>query len=840
MPREVPRLPIVNFFEQRSRRFWTLIGTLVSLYVLWLALRGVARILLDRWWLDSVTDARVWSTRTTAQLTLGFGTAAVVALILGGSVWWVLRLGKVEDRPRSRFVENYRRRLGPAHSWILIGLTAYLVWTIGRAAGGQWQLWLLFRHGGSTGVKVPEIGGDLGGYLFRLPFLAAASSFLRQITLVALAVSVWGHIVSGALRGRRGEYGSRRRATMHIAALASLLLLLQAAHQVWVARPMTAINRTGAFDGPGYTEVNFTRPGLLITAFIAVIAAASTLPGAYRRRWRPTVAALLVFAGGWLGGVVALPMAVEKFVVAPAEAQRQLWSIENNLQATRAAYDLTRFETTPMDLHEGIDDVADVASARLPLFDPDALPAALQVLVGTPGTRVTNVDTLDYVIDGEHRPVYVAARVSNLADLPERGWVQDHLVYTHGDGVVALLADQTDADGRPDTSTPTGLEGAAHAPLYFAQSYDGWYTIVHTRRSEVDGTVFEGAGIPIGSVGRRLVFSLAVGDYQPVLSSELTSDSLLLFRRSIAERVGNLAPFLTLDRDPYPIVVGDRVVWAVSGYTTTATYPYSQFVPAGTPGSLTNLNGVHASVLATVDAADGSVRLYRTDVADDPIINAWEGIFPGLFEAASDLPDEIGAHVRYPDDMFYLQTLMLGRYHVATAEELFAGADRWNVSPAPPLTVGETASGIANENDLYLLDDQFAATRTYGPGASNNPNATRDELAGIAIGDHSIQQNLALIVPSGGVILSPNVAQSAIDADPRVAQTVTLLNANGSKVQYGPLSPVIVDDGIAWVRPIIVVGTTTSAVPRLYGVAVVNDGLVGIGDDIEAAASATP
>lgn len=841
MPRDVPRLPIVKFFERRSRRFWTITAVLAATYVAWQGIRATARIVLDRWWLDTVTDSAVWATRTVAQLTLGFGTAAVVAAIVGGSVWWVIRVGKDEHRPRHRLIENYRQRLGPAHNWIMIAIAIFLTWRIGRAAGGQWQLWLLFRHGGSTGVEVPSIGGDLGGYLFRLPFLQAASSFLRQITLVALAVSVWGHMASGALRWLKGPYGSRRLATMHVSVLAALVLILQAIDQIWVARPATAINRIGAFDGPGYTEIHVTRPALVVTALIALIAAVSLLPGAYRRRWRPTLVALCVFALSWLVGVAALPRAVETFVVAPAEAQRQLWSIDHNLTATRDAYDLNRFATTPIALHEGIDapSFEQAAAISIPLFDPNTLPSALQVLLGTPGTRITNVDTLDYEIDGEHRPVYVAARGSSLADLPERGWVQDHLVYTHGDGAVAILADQTDADGRPNFRQVPSLSGAEHAPLYFAEGYDGWYTIVHTRRAEVDGAVFQGEGIPVGSFGRRLVFSLAQGEYQPMLSSELTSDSLLLYRRSVSQRVRNLAPFLTLDRDPYPIIVGDRVVWAQSGYTTTRTYPYSQFVPSNTPGSLTNLNGVRASILATVDALDGTVHLYRTDVADDPIIEAWDGIFPELFEPASSLPAEVADHVRYPDDMFYVQTLMLGRYHVDSGEALFAGDQRWNVSAAPPKLVGEEATGIADEYDLYPIDDRFAATRTYGPGASNNPNATRNELAGIAIGQHSVDQNLALVIPDDDVILSPNVAQSAIDADPNLAQTVTLLNANGSKVQYGPLAPVIVDDGIVWVRPLIVVGTTAAAVPRLYGLVVVNDGIVGIGPDLSAALEAS-
>lgn len=830
--RVAPRLPIVRFVEERSRTQRRLAALVVAVAVLWLALRALARTLLDRWWLQTVTDAPVWSRRTAAQVQLGIAAGAIVLIVLGGTVWVVLRHGREDHGRRHRMVERYHERVGPAHRWVLIGLVAVLTWRIGRTAGGEWQSWLLFRHGGDIGVDAPEIGGDLGFYLFRLPFLQTASSFLRQLVLVSLAVALFGHAVSGALRFPRREQRTTPVAVTHLSVLGALLLALQATHDVVVDRSLTATNRVGAFDGPGYTAVNVTRPALLVVALITIAAGFAVVAAGRSRRWKLATAALVTAVIAHVGGLGILPRLVEAYVVAPAEAERQLWSIEHNLTATRAAYGLDRVEVDARRLVDGAT-AAEPDRAGVPLFSTESLRSALQVLSGTAGTRVRNVDLVRYEIDGVERPVYTAVRASSRADLPEQGWVQEHLVYTHGDGVIALAADVAAEDGRPDLTPLAELEEAANVPVYYGEGLDGWYVIAGTRRTEVGGATYDGAGVRIGSIGRRAVLALAVGEPQPLLSNELTGRSLLLYRRSLTERLSALAPFLTLDGDPYAVVDGDRVVWVVDAYTTASTYPYAQFLDPASVGRFGDANYVQASVVATVDAHDGTVHLYRTDAGDDPIIEAWASVFPDLLDPIDEMPPRVAAHVRYPEDLFTAQSAMLGRYHVTDAELLFSGADRWTVTPAPVTAVGEAAAGQAPAVDLFLTGESFDTTRTYGPGATNNPNSMRDELAGIAVAQHSIERRLRLIVPAGERLHSPQVAQSAIDADPRLAQDITLLNANGSKVVFGPLSPVLIGDGVVWARSIIVIGTSAGSAPRLYGVAVVSDGLVGLGPTVE-------
>jgi uncharacterized protein len=541
--------------------------------------------------------------------------------------------------------------------------------------------------------------------------------------------------------------------------------------------------------------------------------------------------------------------------VAPAEAARQLPYVEHNLEATRRAFGLDAVVESEQRIDDGIDELDEESApavARLPVWDVTQLAPALQVLQGRTATRITDLDLDRYEVDGERRPVMVAARSSSRNDLPENGWVQQHLVYTHGDGVVAVPADQPDADGRPDVAALADVVTTSRPQLYFGDGLDDWYVIVGTDRTEQGGTEFAAdTGIAMSSTFERAVLTLATGDVEPLLSAELTPDSQLLYRRGIGERLAALAPWATFGGDPYPVVMADRIVWVVDGYTTSSTYPYSQF--AGFAGS--SVNYVHASLKATIDAYDGTVHLYRTTVggADDPILDAWQEIFPGLVEPIEEMPAELRAHLIYAPDLFSVQSALLGRYHVDDAETLFSGTQRWAPSAAAPTGVATGSPGPSTPVSLFQpsgdveLAGHWVATVPFSPGAGAATSSARNQLAALAIADNDGSERIDLIAVAaapGRDVSTPLVAQSAIDADPQIARQVTLLNANGSLVQYGPMTPLLFggrstsgrsDGGIVWARSIVVSGTAATTAPRLFGVVAVSHGLVGFGPDATAA-----
>jgi uncharacterized membrane protein (UPF0182 family) len=816
--------------------------------------RLAAAIVLDRWWFESVTDAPVWATKVGAQILLAVAAGLVSGVVLIGSAVFAYRTSPAAGNNPNRIVLHYRERMGAAHAWALIGFSVFLTLRIAQAAMGRWQPWLLFVHGENLGLRAPDVGWDVGYHLFRLPLLKVVSGWLRQLVLAAAGFALVGHLANGALKMPRPGRKSAPRALGHLALLAAAFAAFQALDYIFVLRPGNATNQFGAFDGPGYVQVNVVLPSLLVLATVALACSALMLWAIRTRRWRAPLIAFGVWGVLQLVLIGALPAVVQRVVVKPAEAERQLPYIAHNLEATRTAFGLDSVQQVTQRFADGIDAPPAAAQTadldRIPLFGENLLVSPLQVLQGTTGTRISDVDLDRYEIDGRLRSVLIAARDANAADIPERGWVQLHLVYTHGDGIVAVPADTTAPDGRPDVDALASVLAPERPELYFGEGLSGWYAIVGTKRTELGGRSFDAdTGIALSSRLRRLVFSVAIGELEPYVSTELTPNSQLLYRRDIKERLKALAPFLAFDGNAYPVVADGRVTWVIDGYTTSNSYPYSQYarylnLPGSSGLSSQSFNYVHASVKATVDAYDGTVHLYRTKVggANDPVLDAWTKIFPGLVEPIADMPQSIRNHLLYPQDLLAVQTAMLGRYHVSDPETLFNGTDSWAISASAGDGV---ARGGSNQNPAPLspapavslfmpgtgdLGGHWVAIRPYGPGSATNPTSTRDELAAMAIADHDNPENLRLIrfeVGPGRLISSPQVAQSAVDTDRDLAALFTLLNANGSAVQFGPMTPIPLDGALIWARSIIVTGTAGTTTPKLYGVAVVSNGLVG-------------
>jgi uncharacterized membrane protein (UPF0182 family) len=831
--------------ERRSRTERRIALGIVVLVALWWTLRLLADLIVSRWWYDTVTDAPMWSTRLAAQALLALVAGAVTFAVLGSTVWLTLRSGR--KRP-PRWVQAYHERVGPAHRWAAGALVLIVTWRVGNAATGSWQDWLLFRHGGDLGSEVPELGRDLGHYLFDLPFLATVSTWVRQLILLSIVVAAVGHLLSGALQPPLGGRRSTVLAKGHIALLIAAFAAAQALHLVVVARSQLAVDRSGSFDGAGFVQVRVIAPALWFLAVVAIAAGLLVVDGLRRNRWRAAGAGLAGWTVLTIVLLVVAPGIVRNVVVLPAEAERELPFIEHNLEATRASYQLDLVDQTSQTYTDGLaapptdDQLADIA--RIPLFDSDQLVTSFQVLQGTTATRITDVDLDRLTIDGTRSAVMVAVRNASRADLPESGWVQEHLVYTHGNGVVLAPAATPDSAGRPDLTAAAALT-PVRDEIYVGEGLGGWYAIVGTRREEQGGARFDAdTGIALSSTLRRAVVALSLGEIDPVLSSELTDESQLLLRRGLDERLHEIAPFLAFDGQAHAAIVDDRIVWIVDGYTTSSTYPYAQFAPTGSLPATSDLAGrsvnyVHASVKATVDAYTGEVHLYRTTAggSDDPILDVWSDIVPGLVEPISEMPESLREHLRYPADLLELQSSLLGRYHVETPEALFDGTRRWTLSPATATAVGATAEGSAPAVDLFAPGGSphagdFVSVRTYNPGSSANASSARDGLAAYVVASHDDPERLTLVEvtsSSSRQITSPQVAQSAIDADPDLVREFAFLNSNGSSVSFGPMTLVALDGSIVWLRPVIVSGTSPSSTPRLHKVLVVANGRVGQG-----------
>ena len=847
------RFPVVARLERSSRRQRILIASLAAVALAFLGLRVLATIIVDRWWSHSVTDAPLWRVRIVAQSQLFLLAFVAILAILGTTIFFIWHTGRRVLAPNNRVMHWYHARMGLAHHWLVIAIGIYVAWRALAAVPNFWQQWILFRDGFDLSNSVPGTGGNLGSYIFSLPFLNTTTSFLRQLTLFSFLLALAGHSTSGAFRWSK-SMPSRRAASAHLLSLAGFFLLVQTFHYLFVQRRLQVLNSTGGFVGAGYTQTTFVLPGLWITAIFAALGVASLIHAITTRETKLAKIGLAVWAVIHMVALVALPAIIDKVVVAPAEGDKQLTAIGENLVATRTAYGLGDISESEISVSNGLPsstDAADIAqTSETPIFDVSSLAPAVQILEGTSGTRVTQVDLDRYEIDGTYRALILALRQPDRRGLPESGWVKERLVYTHGGGVIVASATHSDKNGRPDVAEFSGAYDLP--PVYFGEGLENWWAIVNTKRIQQGGVSYTGdLGIKTGSFFKRTILGIALRDLQIPLSSELTSESEILLRRGIKDRLTALAPFLSWDSDPYAAIVNNNVVWIVDGYTTSNSYPYSQSfgregLPSGSDIARIPLNYMRSAVRAVIDADTGTTTLYESDIEQsaDPILTLWKKVLPDLIEPADSMSQELRDHLRYPKDLFIVQSSLLGRYHVSDAESLFNGQDRWTISPAPGADVG--MPGYAVSQPVFRFNtvagkSQWSMIRTYNTGSSSNVSAGRDVLSAMIIASNDSPQKLQVIrlnSSDGNKISSPQVAQSAIDADPELARIITLLNTNGSQVRFGPMTPLIVKDSLVWTRSMLITGTGGAAVPRVYGIIAVANGVAGLGETTELAIAA--
>jgi uncharacterized membrane protein (UPF0182 family) len=385
----------------------------------------------------------------------------------------------------------------------------------------------------------------------------------------------------------------------------------------------------------------------------------------------------------------------------------------------------------------------------------------------------------------------------------------------------------------------------------------GWYAIVGTDRAQQNDATFDAdTGMAISSLPRRAALALSQGELDPLVSDYIDDDSQLLYRRGVKERLHAMAPFLSFGSDPYPVVADGRVTWVVDGFTTSATYPNSQFADTTGVNDDSDLAGqrfnyVRASVKATVDAYDGTVTLYRTERqgVNDPILEAWSRVYPGLFVPISEMPANIQSHLRYPLDLFKVQTRLLGRYHVTDPELFLDGSRNWVVSADPGADVDgsdTTPGGIDPVSELLDMGTgdgaRWSTLRPYNLGSTSNADSPRASLSAFALASNDDPESLELWrVPSPDgsdrqqQVGGPSVAQAAINGDTELSQQFTLLSAGGSKVRFGAMTLVPVGPDIAYVRPVYVTATGPDATQQLVEVLVYTDGLVGRGANLDEA-----
>jgi hypothetical protein len=667
-----------------------------------------------------------------------------------------------------------------------------------------------------------------------------------------------------------------------LALLAGIFVLLKAV-AYWLDRYSMLLSSSsdngGVFSGASYTDLNAVIPAKTILVFISVICAVTFFAGVFRHNLQlPSIAiALLVLSSVLVGG--AWPAVLQQFVVRPNANVRESIPIQRNIEATQAAFGLTGDKVTYVPYSGRTDATAaqvgtDTATiSNLRLLDPSKLSKTFTQLeqrknfYGFP--EQLNIDR--YTINGQVRDYVVAARELDSSALTanQTNWINQHMVYTHGNGFVAAPANQVNSalddtaggqGGYPnftvsDTSTKGDIP-VSQPRIYYGRLITD-YSIVgagphdapREYDTDADQTTYAGkSGVSLGNPFNRLAFALSYGEQNILFNSSINANSKILYVRDPSERVTKVAPWLTLDSDPYPAVVDGRIQWILDGYTTLENYPYSEHVQLGDATADTrpgvpplpndDVSYLRNSVKATVDAYDGTVTLYAFD-DKDPVLATWMKAFPGTVKPASDISPDLRAHFRYPQDQFKVQRELLTRYHVNNPAEFFSTVSFWNV-PSDP-TVADTGIDPAPQPPYYVLaglpNQSGASFQLTTPLVSlQRPFLAAYVSAG---SDPTNYGHLTVLqLPTDTQTPGPQQAQNQFVSLPQVSQQLNLLKQNQTSIDYGNLLTLPVAGGLLYMEPIYIErANQETSFPQLAKVLVGFGGKIGYDARLDVALS---
>jgi uncharacterized protein len=801
------------------RRYLLIGGGILALFIVLAVLGGAVTLITDVMWYDALGRRDVLQTRLWAQIVLfviGFVAMLIPALV---SIWLarrispqapVRRLGGMELPDASRLIG-----IGLAVLAVLLALGSGAAWS------ANWETILLFINGEAWGTKDPTLGRDIGFYVFDLPFWRFVQGWATT-TLIVIGLLTLGAYAARALRW---QFHLSAPVRAHLSVIGALLLVVVAAgYQLDIADlAYSTSGWNGNVQAALYTDMNARLPANVILTVVALAAAALLI----LNTWFKTLWLLALAGGAWIvlslvvGGLY--PSFVQTVQVNPNELDVERPYLRQHIEATRAAYDIDAIEarrfTGEQELTREVfsEDAATIDNLRLWDYRP-LLTTFGQEQILRRYYDFRDVDIDRYEIAGEQRQLMLSARELDITKFDEElTWTNEHLVYTHGYGITAVPVDAVTPQGTPDYLV-SGINREPQLPIgepriYFGEATNSW-VVTSTDTSEFDypldtdgdaenaETVWVGTtGVGLGNPITRALFALRFGDFNLLVSSQLTDESQVLFRRAITERVPEIAPFLAYDRDPYLVSADDRLLWVWDAYTVTDRYPNAQPLPGSS--RFAGANYVRNSVKVVVDAYDGTVRFFLSD-PDDPIIAAYARIFPTLFEPMEAMPAELVPHLRYPEDLFLAQNEAFLLYHLPAtdtgASTFYNQDDRWAIP-----TDASTGSDAPMEPYYVIMRIPGEDEAEFVLIQPLVPEGRRNMIAWVAarMDPGHYGEKIAFQFPTGTTTHGPEQIEARIGQDDAISEQFTLWTNAGSSVVRGNLLVLpLGDDGLLYVEPI--------------------------------------
>ncbi len=870
-----------------SRRSRAVITTAMVLVFGFFALTTFSSFYTDRLWYQSLGFGSVFTTMFLTRLTLFLVFGAVMALVVGVNIVLAYRLRPVfrPNSPEQTGLERYREAIGPIRTWLLIGIGGVLGVFAGTSGAGEWRSWMMWRNGGDFDRTDAYFNRDIGWYVFDLPFWHYLADFTMAMLVISIVAAGVVHYLYGGIRLQTPRDKMSGAAQAQLSLLLGLFVLAKAA-DYWLDR-YDLVNDTGSLiTGMTFTDENAVLPAKNILMGVAVICAVLFFLNVWRRTWLlPSVGlALLALSAVLLGAI--WPGIVQQFQVKPSEADKEESYIAANIEATRSAYDVQDVEPVSYASNANIDEVRPSALlnqvSSVPLVDPQLVRETFdQQQQARAYYSVADVLDVDrYEIDGKDRALVLGVRELDQEGInaSDRNWSNLHTVYTHGNGVIAAFANQRGVQngpeateikwaevGRSDGGVSNELaklspDGTYEDRVYFGEKSPDYSVVGRPEGSaaveldlggtDEDGevnertTTYDGkGGVEVGSSFRQLLYAIRFGEPNFILSGRVNDSSSVLYNRTPRERVEKVAPWLTMDSDPYPVLVDGKITWVLDGYTTTDRYPLAERESFRTmtddalqdnTGLRTlptdEINYMRNAVKATVDAYDGTVTLYAWDETD-PLLAAWRAAFPGTVQDREDIPSDLLEHLRYPEDLFKVQRYQYARYHVTDPGDWYQGNNRWEVPEDP------NANGSLQPPYRIFLndpeepgDDVWSLTSVFVPYGRGNLASFVSVNSDATSPDYGKIQVLEL---QSSQTPGPGLIANELSNDQDVRDRLLAFQSGQSPPVFGNLLTLPVADGLIYVEPVYAVRAGSSGgYPELTFVLVSYGDGVGIGSTL--------
>ncbi len=805
----------------------------ISLYVDWL-------------WFKDVKFEKIFTTKLNAQV-----IAAFAGVLIGFIISYInIRISMQATKDRAIVPSFHNQEISQLSILryfdrikiivpVLIGLF------VGLLLNNNWLTFLYYLNGVESGYSDPIFGKDISFYLFTLPVYEIISSVLLLILVLSLVISALNYVLKGAVSFTRKGISSERYASAHFSVIGFFIFLVLA-FNAYIEMHTILYSSHGHVAGATYKDVYAVIPFLKAKVFVAIAAAVLLIGNIALRRKLISIGTIVVYLTVSFIGSTVYPAILQKFVVAPNELVKETPYITYNISSTRKGFGLDKVEernitgSTALDRNDINKNSATIKNIRLwdhrPLLDTFSQIQEIRTYY-----EFTLVGNDRYMINGEYRQTMLSPRELSTESIPTRNWINETLTFTHGYGITLGPVNQVTPEGLPvllikdipPVSTVADVK-VGRPEIYYGK-LSSKYVIVNTKSKEFDYpsgeenvyTEYSGkSGVVIDSFLKKIAFSAYYGSLKLFLSNDITRESRILFHRNILERVHEVMPFLMFDNDPYMVVSDDgQLFWIYDAYTVSGKFPYSQRTENG-------INYIRNSVKVTINAYDGSMKFYIAD-KEDPVIRTISRTFPGTLQPLSEMPADLKKHIRYPLDMFGIQTQVYATYHMEVPQIFYNKEDQWEI---PVMGASKEATAMESYYTIMKLPEEkkeeFILMIPFNPKKKDNLSAWM-----VARSDGEDYGKLMVYrFPKDRLVYGPKQIVARINQDTEISRQISLWDQRGSQVIQGTLLVIPIENSLIYVQPLYL-RAETGKIPELKRVIVAYENRIAMEETLDAALS---